>query len=224
MYLLLTIFLYFQTGILTNDITSTLQINMPDAIVILSPLSYNWVNIEESIKCTGTVINSNHVLTAKHCRLSSNIEYVDDVYGKRYKILTYQDIPNTDITILKVEKSFKNITPLKFAYKNTNLESYIFGQCPYFFDTIPRIVKFKESLVINNFETGMSFYTDHWVSIDKKFMCGGDSGTSILQFQNNQFVIIGVFSMVKPDLLGQMFYENRGSDGYSFNTDFMLIE
>jgi hypothetical protein len=224
MHLLLVIFLYFQTGVLTNEITSTLQINMPDAIVILTPLSYNLIDKTQSSTCTGTVINNYTVLTATHCRKSFNIQYINDYYGNRYVIMNYTDIPYTDISLLRSNRKFVNITPLTFAYKNTNSEAYIFGQCPYFFDTIPRIVKYYNYALVINLESQIQYIIDHWKSVDNKFMCGGDSGTAILQIQNGQFVVVGMFSMVTPDYLGNLFNENRGKDGYSFSTDFMLIE
>lgn len=132
--------------------------------------------------CSGAVVGPREVLTAKHC--VDTAARVVTVYGQEAWVVDARLSPAHDVAILIVDRVLFVDKYAEFANPALNEPAYLFGYCPYQVSHVPRHAFYNGLVDVEIQGNPLATYGE-WIlptlPSTANEVCGGDSGTSVLQ-------------------------------------------
>ncbi len=160
---------------------------MPPFLVLLTPT----VPTPEG-QCTGAVVSPREIVTAKHC--VETVRRAVTVTGQEAWIASFDVSQDHDIAILRTDRVLWVSAFADFANPELGMQATLYGYCPYIVSHVARHA-FYNGLVTEQVEDWPDYDYGLWI-VTKGKVCGGDSGTPVLQ----RGKVVGIISLANKDV------------------------
>jgi hypothetical protein len=141
-------------------------------------------------RCTGAMLDANHILTAGHC---STLDRVVTQDGQEARIRADVFIASLDVAVMEADRLLYTGEVLEVGKLNPYAPAYLYGACPHLDLDVARRLTFGTSEIDDAHFEG-------WTVVGKagrsNYVCGGDSGAPVLQDGK----VVGVLSAVWTDV------------------------
>jgi hypothetical protein len=155
---------------------------------------------QNQVSCSGVLVDSLWVMTAKHCLLDGARMWARNAKGKRVEVASSVAHPSADVALLSLTSPLAGAKPFRFGTENVseylNSKAEVAG---YGFDTEGVMGKLAFQ-VVTLIETSAVIAT---VTGDRSGACFGDSGAPLIsRGPDGQAVVLGTLSGGAPSCTG----------------------
>lgn len=127
-----------------------------------------------SYRCSGSVLDPNHILTADHCLALGTLR-IETQQGKTTYAYPLTRFPELDVAVLRTVQPLDLPSYASLGEVDKTQPAYLYGVCPHHFSTTPRKVRW----VSDDWQTNYGIACDKWIV--ENSACGSDSGGPVIQ-------------------------------------------